>query len=270
MNSFYHQPATPKTLKDKSDYVHAVLVTELLADHLPRLPWFLRNLQCALEESSTELAKVCAALEMHPRICAEFMRIACLAEPAQPITASTDQLVILLGKRRVWTSVVAAYLVHELNSTWSNTAQKKAFSIGWGRSNKALANAYASNAPAPEQAYVSGILSIVGLLPLISLSGVTDQVPDWLGVSPQAMEKQREAFRTDFLELGRWACLLWRLPLESAYVEKVTDPSPDLFHSQLLPKEEYSPAVALSAASDSRSLILVSRGTRQYDPNLPL
>lgn len=257
----HHETARPGTLQGKDDYERTILLTELLADHLPRLPWFLKNLQCALEDSSTVLEKVCTALEAHPRICADFIRIGCMAEASQPIMIPVDQLVVLLGKRRVWTTAVAAFLLHELNSTWSNHAQKEVASIGLKRAHKALAMARAAEDASPEQAYVSAILSIAGLLPLLYLSGVTDQVPDWLDVSPEAAQKQRETFGTDFLELGRWARLLWRLPLTDCGTEAICEPAPALLHLPLLPKDLYLPVTAMNSGSESRHLKLVSKGT---------
>jgi hypothetical protein len=262
MTSFLHNGSTlPEKLKGKDDYVRAVLLTELLADHLPRLPWFLRNLQCALEDSSTVLEKVCSALEVHPRICADFVRLACIAEPAQPITVPVDQLIVLLGKERVWTTVIAAFLLHELNSTWSTRAQKEVASIAVTRASNALATASEDESMAPQEAYISGILSIVGLLPLLHLSGETDFVPDWLDVSPDAVLNQQEVFGTDLLELGRWSQLLWKLPLEHPDTQLMFDRSPALAYSQILPKDLHSPAAALSSGSESHGLILISKGT---------
>jgi HD-like signal output (HDOD) protein len=262
MSSFLRYGSTlPEKLKDKDDYVRAVLLTELLADHLPTLPWFLRNLQCALEDSSTVLEKVCAALAVHPRICADFIRLACIAEPAQPITVPVDQLIVLLGKDRVWTTVIAAFLLHELSSTWSTRAQKEVASIAVTRANNALAIASEDEDMAPQEAYISGILSVVGLLPLLHLSGETDFVPDWLDVSTDAVQKQREIFGMDFLELGRWAQLLWKLPLEAPDTQVMFDQSPAPSYSKILPKDLYSPVAALNSGPENRSLILISKGT---------
>jgi HD-like signal output (HDOD) protein len=257
----HHGTAWSGILKGKDDYTRTVLLTELLADHLPHLPWFLRDLQCALEDSSTVLERVCTALEAHPRICANFIRIGCMAEPAQPISIPIDQLVVLLGKRRVWTTAVAALLLHELNSTWSNTAQKQAASIGLARANTALALARAAEDPFLEQAYVSGILAVAGLLPLLYLSGVTDHVPDWLDLSPEAVQKQREIFGTDSLELGRWARLLWKLPLENSGTEVMCESAPALSYFQTLPKDSPRPVAALNSGAESRNLVLVLKGT---------
>jgi HD-like signal output (HDOD) protein len=256
-----HGSASPESLKGKDDYVRTVLLTELLADHLPRLPWFLRNLQCALEDSSTVLEKVCAALEVHPRICSDFIRIACIAEPVQPITVPIDQLVVLLGKDRVWTTAIAAFLLHELNSTWSSRAQKEIASIAVAHAYKALATVDEDEEQATEQAYVSGILSIIGLMPLLHLSGETEDVPDWLDVSAEAAKKQREIFGTDFLEIGRWARLLWKLPLEDTNPEVMLQRSQGLSYSQTLPKELYSPVAVMNSGTESRNLVLVSKGT---------
>ena len=139
-----------------------------------------------------------------------------MAEPVQPIVVPVDQLVVMLGKNRVWTTAMAAFLLHELNSNWSSRAQKEVASIAVARAYKALVTAREDDDQAPEAAYVAGILSIIGLMPLLHLSGETDYVPDWLDLSTEAAGKQREIFGTDFLEIGRWARLLWKLPLDDA------------------------------------------------------
>jgi len=254
-----HGTALSGAIKDKDDYTRAVLLTELLADHLPQLPWFLRNLQCALEDSSTVLENVCAALEAHPRICSDFIRISCIAEPAHPIAVPLDQLVVLMGKDRVWTTVIAAFLLHELNSSWSSLAQKEIAAIGISRANTALATVDADDSIALEQAYVAGVLSIIGLLPLLHFSGETDRVPEWLDISPEAAEKQRETFGTDFLELGRWAQLLWKLPMEGPDAGAEFEQTSPLVYSRILPKETYSP-LALNSGSENRNLVLVPKG----------
>jgi hypothetical protein len=256
-----HGSASSEALKGKDDYVRTVLLTELLADHLPKLPWFLRNLQCALEDSCTVLEKVCAALETHPQICSDFIRIACMAEPVQPIVVPVDQLVVMLGKNRVWTTAMAAFLLHELNSNWSSRAQKEVASIAVARAYKSLVTAREDDDQAPEAAYVSGILSIIGLMPLLHMSGETDYVPDWLDVSAEAAGKQRETFGTDFLEIGRWARLLWKLPLDDAQPEVTSQSLRGLSNFQSLPKELYSPVAAINSSSESRNLVLVSKGT---------
>lgn len=254
-----HGIALTGAIKDKDDYTRAVLLTELLADHLPQLPWFLRNLQCALEDSSTVLEKVCAALESHPRIYADFIRIACIAEPAHPIAMPVDQLVVLMGKDRVWTTAIAAFLLHELNNTWSSVAQKEIAAIAIMRANAALATADLDDDLAIQQAYVSGILSIIGLLPLLHFSGETERIPEWLNLSDEAAQQQREKFGADFLELGRWAQFLWRLPLDGLDAEASFEQAPTLSYSQILPKDEYSP-LALNSSSENRNLVLVPKG----------
>lgn len=248
-------------LKSKDDYARTVLLTELLADHLPRLPWFLKNLQCALDDSSTVLEKVCSALEAHPKICADFVRISGLADPVQPISVALDQLVVLLGKERVWNTALAAFLLHELNSSWSSPAQKAVASIAITRANYALVLAGEIDESDAEQVYVSEILSIIGLLPLLHFCNVEDQLPEWLDVSADAAGRQREIFGTDFLELGRWTRLLWKLPLENTNPEVIFQAPQTVSNSQILPKNIYSPLAALNVNSEGRNLVLVSKGT---------
>ncbi|HZU30291.1 MAG TPA: hypothetical protein VFB79_04195 [Candidatus Angelobacter sp.] len=251
---------SPGALKGKDDYVRSVLLTELLADHLPRLPWFLRNLQCTLEESSTVLENVCKALEAHPAVCTNFVRIACMAEPAQPIFPQLDQIVIMLGKERVWNTAVAAYLLVDLNSTWSTIPKRAVAMAGLAKGDDAFVKACNAGEPAAEQAYVSGILSIVGLLPLLNVSGVTDRVPDWLGTSSVAIDKQRETFGTDFLELDRWVRLLWKLPLDKIYVHSSAKPVLEASNPVAQQKEFVSPVAVPAVEAGVRNLVLISRG----------
>lgn len=253
-----HGIALSGGLKDKDDYVRSVLLTELLADHLPRLPWFLRNLHCALEDSSTVLENVCAALQAHPSVQANFLRIASMAEPAQPIYPRIDQIVVVLGKDRVWNTAIAAYLLTELNSTWSTIARKAVAAIGLVHGNDAFMKACNAGDPAAEQAYVDGVLSIAGLLPLLNVSGATDKVPDWMGTSREAIEKQREIFGTDFRELDRWVRLLWKLPFNGLYTT-FAKPVLEGPYPTIEQAESLIPVTTPNAEPITRNLVLISK-----------
>ncbi len=239
--------------KGSDDYVRTVLLTELLADHLPHLPWYLRDLQCALEGCSADLERVCAALRASPTVCENFIRIGSLAEPAEPICLPIDHLVVLLGKQRAWTVAVAAFLLSEIDSTWASVAKKEVAKLALMRASNAAARAKIEDGDA-DQAYAAGVLFVAGLLPLVEASGITDHVPEWIEVSAEAIEEQRELFGTDFLEIDRWIGVIWRLPLEMTYS------TVELTPSQPLGKENPYPVVLQGCDQGTRNLVLVSRG----------
>jgi len=243
----------PGLPKGKDDYVRTVLLTELLADCLPRLPWYLRELQSALEAGSTDLEKVCLALKVNPAICENFARIGCMAEPAEPIRMPLDHLVVLLGKQRVWTVAVAAFLLTEIDNNWSSVAKREVASIALARANAAVVRAKADEDVALDQVYAGGVLSVIGLLPLVEASGVTDHAPEWIEVAAEAIDKQREVFGTDFLELDRWVRMIWRLPMEMSYA--VAEP---VSVQPYVPEHASKP---LGSDQGIRNLVLVSRGS---------
>jgi HD-like signal output (HDOD) protein len=230
-----------------------VLLTELLADHLPHFPWYLRDLQCALEVCSTDLERVCSALKASPTVCENFIRIGSMAESAEPICLPIDHLVVLLGKQRVWTVAVSAFLLTEIDSTWSTVAKKAVARLALTRASNAAARAKIDDGDA-DQAYAAGVLSVAGLLLLVEASGITDHVPEWIEVSAEAIEKQRELFGTDFLELDRWIRVIWRLPLEMVYS------TAELAPPQPFGKENTYPVVLQGGDQGTRNLVLVSRG----------
>ncbi len=241
-------------------YMKTQLLTELLVDHLPRLPWFLRDVQSALEDGSTDLYSVCGALKAHPAILENFVRIGAMAEPAQPIRMPLDHLVVLLGKQRTWSVALAAYVLAEMTSAWATAARQEAGSIGLALANNALARARMVDAEAPEQAFAAGVLSVIGFLPLLEASGETNCLPEWLDSSKEAIHLQREIFGTDFLELNCWIRLLWRLPLlapeQTVAVEPVRSETEPVAEDEAL--LQVLPFVANDAAA--RNLVLVSRG----------
>ena len=243
---------------DPGDYVQTLRLTEMLVDHLPRLPWFLRELQSILEDGSTDLEAACAVLKAHPAVCENFMRIGAMAEPAQPIRIPVDHVIVLLGKQRVWSTALAAYLLTELSSPWTTPAKREAGNIGLAYANREFARARMNDDEAPEQAYVSGLLSVAGLLPLIEASSATDSLPQWLDATKEAICEQRQVFGTDFVELNCWIRLLWRLPLlpmEQALALPVVARRPaTVVVENVVP---VSPVVADAAA---RNLVLISRG----------
>jgi HD-like signal output (HDOD) protein len=244
----------PGTPRGADDYVRTVVLTELLADHLPRLPWYLRDLQCALEGCSTDLQRVCTALRASPTICENFIRIGSMAEPAEPICLPVDHLVVLLGKQRVWTVAIAAFLLTEIDSRWSSAAKKEVANLALKRANHAVAAAKAADDETPDQAYVAGILSVAGLLPLVEASGVADHAPEWIEVAAEAVTKQRELFGTDFLEIDRWIRVIWRLPLDMpyAFTDRLPSPPRAKERSSVVPPQAFD--------QEARNLVLVSRG----------
>ncbi len=242
--------------KGKDDYVRTVLLTELLTDHLPRLPWYLWELQCVLEAGSTDLEKVCVAIKVNPAVCENFIRIGSMAEPAEPIRLPLDHLIVLLGKERVWTVAVAAFLLTQIDNNWSSMAKREVASIAMARANMAVVRAKAANEDvALDQAYAAGILSVIGLLPLVEASGVADHAPEWMKVAAEAIDKQREIFGTDFLELDRWVRMIWRLPLDMSCA--AAEPA----SPQMYATEHACPVKPLSNEQRIRNLVLVSRGS---------
>jgi HD-like signal output (HDOD) protein len=148
---------------------------------------------------------------------------------------------------------VAAFLLTEIDSTWASVAKKAVARLALTRASTAAAWTKIDDGDV-DQAYAAGVLSVAGLLPLVDASGITDHVPEWIEVSAEAIEKQRELFGTDFLEIDRWISVIWRLPLEMPYSNAKFAPS------QPFGNENAYPIVLQSGDQGTRNLVLVSRG----------
>lgn len=198
-----------------ADPIHArtMYLTGLLLDHLTPFPRPLQQLQNVLEDPSTDLQKACEALEADPLLCANFRNIAVMAEPSEPNT-TLDQWIVLLGKQRTWSVAVAAFVLEQIDGEFAPPALKKLGGLARQRGASALQVALLTEDEAPEQAWAFGVLSVIGLLPLIDIASPADNAA-WIGLSPEATARQREQFGTDGLELYQWISLLWRLPIQT-------------------------------------------------------
>jgi hypothetical protein len=234
-------------------YGKTTRLTDLLSDHLPALPWFLRELRCALEDGSTHLDRVVSMLRVHPAVCENFVRIGSLAEPAQPIRLPLDHLVILLGKRRTWAVAVTSFVLSEIGSPWSTLTQKEVSDLSLKTAGNLLDRANQAEDEEPEQAFVRGALSIAGLLPMIDSCGLTDRVPDWVGTSPEAAQLQRELFGTDFVELNCWIRLLWGVEVDFSFASPTAADEPET-------KDRSIAVTAPVSDPVSRNLVIVPRG----------
>jgi hypothetical protein len=234
-------------------YARTVRLTQLLSDHLPRLPWFMREVHCALEDGSTHLERVVEMLRIHPTVCDNFVRIGSLAEPAEPIRLPLDHLVVLMGKQRTWSAAVASFVLSEISSPWSSLTQKEVAGMALKAASSLLNEARELDDVEPEQSFVKGVLSICGLLPLIDSCGLTGRVPEWMGTSPEAVQLQRDLFDTDFVELNCWIQMIWRVAAEFPFATPV--------QSLETATKDRSIAVAAPVSDPaSRNLAIVPRG----------
>jgi HD-like signal output (HDOD) protein len=199
--------------KPDSDHLRTAFLAGLLLDHLPPFPAFLRQFQCILNDCTIDLEKACVALGSHPAVCGNFMRIAGMAEPNET-ALPLDHLILLLGRERAWTVAVASFVMAKIDNDRSLPVLRRIARFGEEQGGIAATLALLTEDEAPEQAYVSGFLSIIGLLPLIDMAPLQNDCPAWIGISPAAIAAQRGQFGTDCVELACWIRLLWQLPLE--------------------------------------------------------
>jgi len=200
------------TSNPDADRLRTAFLTGLLLDHLPPFPAFLQQLQCILHDCAIDLEKACVALNTHPAVRGNFMRIAGMAEPNET-ALPLDHLIVLLGRQRAWTVAVASFVMAEIDNDRALPVLRRIAHFGEEQGAIAATLALLTEDEAPEQAYVSGFLSIIGLLPLIDIAALQNECPAWIGISPAAIAAQRGQFGTDCAELACWIRLLWRLPL---------------------------------------------------------
>jgi HD-like signal output (HDOD) protein len=218
MNSAPNTPMHRIIVMPQVPDLRTVYLTELLIDQLPSLSRPMHDLYRLLE-ADIDPEKISATLMQDLNLCMHFVELGGLAELAA-FAISLDHLVVMLGKSRVWTVAVGAFLLKEIETSVSIPVLSQVRDLARQQASIALSEATAREEPACEQAYVYGLLSVIGLLPLIELTALEEDIQGWVGISAAAVAKQRQYFGTDYIELSRWIKRLWHVPLDSPYSTK--------------------------------------------------
>jgi HD-like signal output (HDOD) protein len=184
----------------------------LLADHLPRRPFWLQQLNVVLNAETIDLARGVELIGTEPLFRAEFVRICRLAE----LPSSDDRLdnfLVLLGRERVRTVAVGAFLTSFLatqNSPLLAEFARRIDRLGSMASRLALSS---DNTDAAE-AYVAGLVHHAGTLPLLRAIDLNNNLSSaWLDFTTESITTQWMRFGTDSIELGQAIALLWDYPL---------------------------------------------------------
>ena len=183
----------------------------LLADHLPRQPFWLQQLNGILNAGTIDLARGAELIGMEPLFRAEFVRICRLSE----LPSSDDRLdnfLVLLGRERVRTVVVGAFLSSYLanqDSPLLSEFARRIDRLGSMASRLALSSEEIDAA----EAYVAGLVHHAGTLPLLRTIDPNNSLSSaWLDFTVESITTQWLLFGTDSIELGQAIALLWDYP----------------------------------------------------------
>jgi HD-like signal output (HDOD) protein len=183
----------------------------LLCDHLPRLPFWMQQLNGVLSAGTVDLSRAVELISYDAGFCAEFVRICRLAE--LPATDDRlDSLIVLLGRERVRTVSVGAYLTSYLAAQ-----QAPVLTEYYRRIDRLASMAYrlalSSEEIDAQEAYVAGLVHHAGTLPLLhTIDPASELSSAWLEFSLESLTAQWLLFGTDTLELGQAMALLWDYP----------------------------------------------------------
>jgi HD-like signal output (HDOD) protein len=183
----------------------------LLADHLPRLPFWMQQLNGVLKAGTIDLMRAVELVETEPVFRAEFIRICRLAE----LPSSDDRLdnfLVLLGGERSRTVAVGAFLTSYLavhNACLLTEFARRSDRLGSMACRLALSSGEIDAA----EAYVAGLVHHAGTLPLLHTIDPNHELSSaWLEFTVESLTTQWLLFGTDTIELGQAIALLWDYP----------------------------------------------------------
>jgi HD-like signal output (HDOD) protein len=171
----------------------------------------MQQLSGVLNAGTIDLSRAVELINYDAGFCAEFVRICRLAElPAND--DRLDSLIVLLGKERVRTVSIGAFLTSYL------AAQPAAVLAAFYRRIDRLASmayrlALSSDEIDAQEAYVAGLVHHAGTLPLLhTIDPASELSAAWLEFTLESLTAQWLLFGTDTLELGQAIALLWDYP----------------------------------------------------------
>jgi HD-like signal output (HDOD) protein len=183
-----------------------------LSEGLPTLPAYVFELNSLLATTPANLKRVAEVIRTDPSLTAQVLRVCNSAFMGfrERITR-IEHAVMLVGTERLRTMVLTCSLVEyighrvaseDVQAYWQHSFLTAALS-------ERLARGIAY--PHPEQAYLSGLLHDIGVLPLLvvmSTESKASQSSASCGWG-ESVESERERFGTDHCEVGHWIGVSW-------------------------------------------------------------
>jgi len=192
-------------------------IRALLVDGIPTLPAYVFELSSLLSTLPVDLKRVCRVIRTDPSLTAQVIRLCNSAVVGlRESVSNIEHAVILLGTERLRTLVLTCSLVEcvgnclsptELQSFWQHSLLTATLSA---RSALCLRFAEA------EQAYLSGLLHDVGVLPLLILALRSKEPRVVTGpiLWGECMESEQKQFGVDHCLVGKCIGRSWNFSPE--------------------------------------------------------
>ena len=186
-----------------------------LSEGLPTLPAYVFELNTLLAATPANLKRVAEVIRTDPSLTAQVLRLC--NSPFMGFRERVTRIehaVMLVGTEKLRTMVLTCSLVEyvghrvateDVQSFWQHSFLTAALS-------ERLARGIAY--PQPEQAYLSGLLHDIGVLPLLVVLSTEQQGSSGL-VScgwGESLEAERDRFGMDHCEVGHWIGVSWNFP----------------------------------------------------------
>jgi HD-like signal output (HDOD) protein len=192
-------------------------IRALLVDGIPTLPAYVFELSSLLSAIPVDLKRVCRVIRTDPSLTAQVIRLCNSALwGLRERVSNIEHAVILLGTERLRTLVLTCSLVEcagnclsptELQSFWQHSLLTATLSA-----RSALCLRY----PESEQAYLSGLLHDVGVLPLLILALRSKEPHVTRGPFPwgESLESEQKYLGLDHCLVGKCLGRSWNFSPE--------------------------------------------------------
>ena len=189
-----------------------MMLMAALSEGLPTLPAYVFELNSLLLANRVNLKRVGEIIRTDPSLTAQVLRLCNSAFLSLRSRVNTiEHAMALVGTERLRTMVLTCSLVEyvgrrvasaDIQSFWQHSFLTAALGERLARGISYFQ---------PEQAYLSGLLHDIGVLPLLMLTSGEPQragnmaICDW----GESMELERQHFGTDHCEVGSWIAVSW-------------------------------------------------------------
>ncbi len=208
-------PAPPMTEDPAVRQTRKMALMASLSEGLPTLPAYVFELNTLLAAMPANLKRVAEVIRTDPSLTAQVLRLC--NSPFMGFRERVNRIehaVMLVGTEKLRTMVLTCSLVEyvghrvateDVQSFWQHSFLTAALS-------ERLARGIAY--PQPEQAYLSGLLHDIGVLPLLVVLSTEQKTPE--GVIScgwgESVEAERDRFGMDHCEVGHWIGVSWNFP----------------------------------------------------------
>jgi len=192
-------------------------IRALLVDGIPTLPAYVFELSSLLSTIPVDLKRVCRVIRTDPSLAAQVIRLCNSAMfGLREGVSNIEHAVILLGTERLRTLVLTCSLVECVGNFLSPTDLQSFWQHSLLTATLSARSALCLRYPESEQAYLSGLLHDVGVLPLLILAmrsrerHVTPGPILW----GESLESEQQQLGVDHCMVGKCLGRSWNFSLE--------------------------------------------------------